>query len=146
MCNCPTIKAPVFLSQIADNGTWTVSPSIPRTTNGPKQHSVPGTAAWLSTPTRSVSIQRLSVTGNYKDFIIINFCNYDHGLAQCFPNLSWRTPSPAYFVCLPYLTQLIQLISSLVQTARHESGVLDKRDIQNVQGSGPPGQVWEAQV
>ncbi len=57
-----------------------------------------------------------------------------HGLDQCFPNLSWRTPSPAHFVCLPYLTHLIQLISSLVETARHDLGVSDKGEIQNVQG------------
>ncbi len=25
-------------------------------------------------------------------------------LEQCYPNLSWRTPSPAHFVCLPYKT------------------------------------------
>ncbi len=29
-----------------------------------------------------------------------------------------NTPSPAHFVCLPHLSHLIQLISSLVQTAR----------------------------
>ncbi len=63
----------------------------------------------------------------------------DDPLGQCFPNLSWRTPSPAHFVCLPYLTHLIPLISSLVETARHELGVSDKGlkgDIQNVQGRG----------
>ncbi len=62
--------------------------------------------------------------------------SYIQGLDQCFPNLSWRTPSPAHFVCLPYLTHLIQLISSLVETARHDLGVSDKGEIQNVQGYG----------
>lgn len=53
MWNCHTIKAPVFLCQIADNGIW-IATSIPHTTNGPKQHTLPGTAGWLSSPTRSV--------------------------------------------------------------------------------------------
>ncbi len=43
---------------------------------------------------------------------------------------------PAHFVCLPYQTHLIQLISLLVESARPELGVSDKRDIQNVQGKG----------
>ncbi len=34
---------------------------------------------------------------------------------QWFPNLFWSTPSPAYFVCLPHLSHLIELISSLNQ-------------------------------
>ncbi len=34
-------------------------------------------------------------------------------------------PSPAHLVFLPYLTHLIQLISSLVEAARHELGVSD---------------------
>ncbi len=47
-------------------------------------------------------------------------------LYQCFSNLlSWSTPSPAHFVCLPHLSHLIQLISSLVETARPEVGVSD---------------------
>ncbi len=46
-------------------------------------------------------------------------------LEQCFPNLSWRPPCPAPFVCLPYLTHLIQLINSLVETATTELGVSD---------------------
>ncbi len=53
-----------------------------------------------------------------------------------FSNLSYKHPCPAYFVCLPYQTHLIQLISSLVETARHELGVSDKGDIQNMQGRG----------
>lgn len=50
-----------------------------------------------------------------------------------FLNLS--KPNTAHFVCIPYPTriQLIQLISSLVETARPEVGVSDKGDIQNVQ-------------
>ncbi len=44
-------------------------------------------------------------------------------LMQCFPNMSWRTPCPAPFLCLPNLTHLIQLISSLVETAKTELGV-----------------------
>ncbi len=34
-------------------------------------------------------------------------------------------PRPAPFVCLPYLTHLIPLISSFVETARAELGVSD---------------------
>jgi len=41
---------------------------------------------------------------------------------QCFPNLS---PCTAPFVCLPYQTHLIPLISSLVETARTKLGVSD---------------------
>ncbi len=40
-------------------------------------------------------------------------------------NLSWSTPSPAHFACLPHLSHLIQLISSLVEPARPEVGVSD---------------------
>ncbi len=43
---------------------------------------------------------------------------------------------PAPLPCLPYLTHLIPLISSLVETAKTELGVLDKGDIQNVQDRG----------
>ncbi len=46
-------------------------------------------------------------------------------IKQCFPNLSWRPPCPAYFACLSYLTHLILLISSLVETARTKLGVSD---------------------
>ncbi|XP_052461224.1 rabenosyn-5-like isoform X3 [Carassius gibelio] len=44
-------------------------------------------------------------------------------LRQLFSNLSWSTPSPEHFVCLPHLSHLIQLISSLLETARPEVGV-----------------------
>ncbi len=47
-----------------------------------------------------------------------------------------RTPCPAPFVCLLYLTHLIPLISSLVETARTKLGVSDQGDIQNVQVRG----------
>ncbi len=57
-------------------------------------------------------------------------------LKQCFPNLSWRTPSPAHFECLPYLTHLFHVLQSLLTSWWVESGVLDKGDIQNVQGRG----------
>ncbi len=57
-------------------------------------------------------------------------------LDQWFSNLSYKHPCPAHFVCLPYQTHLIQLISSSVETARPELGVPDKGDIQNVQGRG----------
>ncbi len=55
-------------------------------------------------------------------------------LMQCFPNLSWRTPSPAHFVCVPYQTHPIHVLQSLLTSWWVESGVLDKGDIQNVQG------------
>ncbi len=57
-------------------------------------------------------------------------------LWQWFSNLSCKHRCPAYFVSLSYQTHLIQLISSLVETARPELGVSDKGDIQNVQGRG----------
>ncbi len=47
----------------------------------------------------------------------------DRELEQWFPNLSWRPPCPAPFLCLPYLTHLIPLISTLVETARTKLGV-----------------------
>ncbi len=52
------------------------------------------------------------------------------------PKAVLEDPGPAPFVCLPFLTHLIPLISSLVETARTKLGVSDKRDIQNVQGRG----------
>ncbi len=55
--------------------------------------------------------------------VILCFLRSLYTLIQCFPNLPWRTPSPAYFVCLPYLTHLIQLISSLVETGRKYAGL-----------------------
>ncbi len=58
------------------------------------------------------------------------------GVGQWFSNMSYKHPCPAHFVCLPYQTHLIQLISSSVETARPELGVPDKGDIQNVQGRG----------
>ncbi len=57
---------------------------------------------------------------------------------QWFSNLSWGPPTTAYFVCLPHLTHLIQLISSLVESARLEMGVAYERDIQNVWWLGVP--------
>uniref|UniRef100_A0A8C1UDJ8 Tc1-like transposase DDE domain-containing protein n=1 Tax=Cyprinus carpio TaxID=7962 RepID=A0A8C1UDJ8_CYPCA len=45
-------------------------------------------------------------------------------------------PCPALFVCLPYLTHLIPLISSLIETARTKLGMSALGDIQNVQGRG----------
>ncbi len=59
-------------------------------------------------------------------------------LDQWFSNLSWGPPTTAYFVCLPHLTLLIQLISSLVESARLEMGVAYERDIQNVWWLGVP--------
>ncbi len=53
---------------------------------------------------------------------------------QCFPNLSWKTPCPAHFVCLPNQTHPIQFLQSLLMSWWVESGVLDKGDIQKVQG------------
>ncbi len=69
------------------------------------------------------------------------------GLDQCFPNLSWRSPCPASFVCLPYLTHLIPLINSLVETARTKLGVSVFRETYKMcRPGGPLGQVWEALV
>ncbi len=59
-------------------------------------------------------------------------------LKQWFSNLSWGPPTTAYIVCLPHLTHLIQLISSLVESARLELGVAYERDIQNVWWLGVP--------
>ncbi len=44
---------------------------------------------------------------------------------EWFSNLSWSTPSPAHFVCLPHRSHLIQQMSSLVETAKPEVGVSD---------------------
>ncbi len=52
-------------------------------------------------------------------------------IGQWFSNLSTSTPS-LHILYLPYQTHLIQLISSLVETARPELGVSDEGDIQNV--------------
>ncbi len=64
--------------------------------------------------------------------------NQTNGLVQWFSNLSWGPPATAYFVYLPHLTHLIQLISSLVESARLEMGVAYERDIQNVWWLGVP--------
>ncbi len=58
-------------------------------------------------------------------------------LYQWFSNLSLGPPTTAYFVCLPRLTRLIQLISSLVKSARFEIGVAYERDIQLCDGWSP---------
>ncbi len=47
-----------------------------------------------------------------------------------------ENPLPCTFGYHPHLSHLIQLISSLVETARPEVGVSDKGDIQNVQCCG----------
>ncbi len=52
-----------------------------------------------------------------------------------------QAPCSAHFVCLPYQTHLIQLISSLIETARPESGVSDKGDIQMCRAGVLVGQV-----
>ncbi len=67
-------------------------------------------------------------------FIMLLFSH----LAQWFLNLSWGPPTTAYSVCLPHLTHLIQLISSLVESARLELGVAYERDIQNMWWLGVP--------
>ncbi len=46
-------------------------------------------------------------------------------LGQWFSNLSNKHPCPAHVVCLPHLSHLIQLISSLVETVRPEMGMSD---------------------
>ncbi len=79
-----------------------------------------------------------SVLGHFKKST--NFNDLD----QWFSNRSWSTPSPAYFVCLSHLSHLVQLISSLVETARPEVGVSDigrhtKRAVLGVLH----GEVWE---
>jgi len=43
-------------------------------------------------------------------------------------HLSLRTSNTVHSVCLPHLTHLIQLISSLIETARPKLGVSDKGD------------------
>ncbi len=57
-------------------------------------------------------------------------------LEQWFSNLSFKLPCPAPFVCFPYQTHLVKLISSLVETARPELGAFDKGDTQYMQGRG----------
>ncbi len=69
-------------------------------------------------------------------YVIVFF--WKDALDQWFSNLSWGPPATAYFVCLPHLTHLIQLISSLVESARLEMGVAYERDIQNVWWLGVP--------
>ncbi len=64
-------------------------------------------------------------------------------LNQWFSNLSWGPPTTAYFVCLPHLTHLIQLISSLVESARLELSVAYERDIQNMWWPGGPQDRFE---
>ncbi len=72
------------------------------------------------------------------------YCSFSHTnrsfrvLGQWFSNLSWVPPTTAYFVCLPHLTHLIQLISSLVESARLKMGVAYEGDIQNVWWLGVP--------
>ncbi len=56
---------------------------------------------------------------------------YNKSKALVVPKPVLEDPCPAHFVCLPN------------QTHPCNQGVLDKRDIQKVQGRGPPGQVWE---
>ncbi len=58
-------------------------------------------------------------------------------LRQWFSNLSWEPPTTAYFVCLSHLTHLIQLISSIVESARLELGVDYEGDIKCVVVGGP---------
>ncbi len=61
-------------------------------------------------------------------FILFDYIPY-HTIYHWFSNLSYKHPCPAHFACLPYQTHLIQLISSLVDTARPELGVSDKGDM-----------------
>lgn len=53
----------------------------------------------------------------------------------------WITPNNAHFVCLHNQTDLIKLISSLVETPRPEMGLPYKADIQNMHCCGNQG--WE---
>ncbi len=72
-----------------------------------------------------------------RSFKFWRFQSINH-LDQWFSNLSWGPPTTACFVCLPHLTHLIQLISSLVGSARLEMGVTYERAIQNVLWLGVP--------
>ncbi len=69
-------------------------------------------------------------------FLRLNIYDVLYVLLQCFPNRSWRTPSPAHFVSLPYQTHPNHVLQSLLMSWWVESGVLDKGDTQNVQGYG----------
>ncbi len=68
-------------------------------------------------------------------------------LEQCFSIPVLGTPCSAHLACLPYLTHLIELISLLGERETwteltswwSQSGVLNKRDMQNVQSRGSPG-------
>jgi len=64
-------------------------------------------------------------------FFAVFFDQHTCGTVQWFSNLSCGPPTTAYFVCLPHLSHLIQLISSLVESARLELGVAYERHIQN---------------
>ncbi len=64
-------------------------------------------------------------------------------LYQWFSNLSYKHPCPAHFVCVPYQAHLIQLISSLVETARPELGVSTRDTYKMCREGVLVGQVWK---
>ncbi len=64
-------------------------------------------------------------------------------LEQWFSNLSYKHPCPAHFVCVPYQAHLIQLISSLVETARPELGVSTRDTYKMCREGVLVGQVWK---
>ncbi len=74
----------------------------------------------------------------------VHISRQKHSRTQSGPNIeisgsqprSWRPPSPACFVWLPYQTHLIQVLWSLWMSWWVESGVFDEGDIQNMHGWG----------
>ncbi len=60
----------------------------------------------------------------------------DYSCKAVVSNLSYEHPCPAHLVCLPYQTDLIQALWSLLTSWWVESGLSDKGDILNVQGRG----------
>ncbi len=65
----------------------------------------------------------------------------DPSTSTAVSNLSYKQPCPPHFVPLLYQTHPIQLISSLVETARPELGVSDKGETQKMQRRVLAGQV-----
>ncbi len=82
---------------------------------------------------------------SYYALSFISWCLKIHCLWQGFSNLSWRTPSPAHFVCLPYQTHPIHVLHSLLMSWWVESCVIYET-YKMCRARGPPGQGWEPLV